>query len=49
MAPDVMFVKAGTIDNNQWFEPAIELFAPKRRIWVKPVPGAQQFETNPPL
>jgi len=49
VAPDVMFVKAGTIDNNGWFQPAMELFAPKRRPWVKPVAGAQQFDNNPPL
>lgn len=47
--PDFMFIKAGTIDDNDWFQPTIELFAPKRRHWVKPVPGAQQFDNNPQI
>jgi hypothetical protein len=49
VAPDVMFVKAGGIDNNEWFEPAMELFVTRRRPWVAPVPGIPQFETNPPI
>jgi hypothetical protein len=44
-----MFVKAGGIDNNEWFKPVMELFVTRRRPWVAPVLGAQQFEANPPL
>jgi hypothetical protein len=49
VAPEVMFVKAGCIDNNKWFRPAMELFVTRHRPWVAPVPGAQQFENNPPI
>jgi hypothetical protein len=49
VAPDVMFVKAGGIDNNEWFKPAMELFVTRRRPWVAPVPGAAQFDGNPPI
>jgi hypothetical protein len=49
LAPEHMFVKAGGIDNSEWFKPVIELFVTRRRPWLAPVPGAQQFETNPPL
>lgn len=49
VAPSMMFVKVGGIDNNGWFQPAIELFVGRRRPWVVPVPGAQQFEANPPI
>jgi hypothetical protein len=45
----MMFVKAGGIDNNEWFHPASELFVGRRRPWVEPVAGAQQFEGNPPI
>ena len=49
VAPELMFVKAGGIDDNEWFHPAMELFVTRRRPWVAPVPGAQQFEANPPI
>jgi hypothetical protein len=47
--PDLMFVKAGGLDSNEWFQPAMELFVGRRRPWVASVPGAQQFEGNPPI
>jgi hypothetical protein len=49
VAPEVMFVKAGGIDSNEWFHPVMELFVGRRRPWMAPVPGAQQFEGNPPI
>jgi hypothetical protein len=49
VAPEVMFVKAGGSDSNEWFHPVMELFVGRRRPWVAPVPGAQQFEGNPPI
>jgi hypothetical protein len=49
VTPEVMFVKAGGIDNNEWFRPAMELFVTRRRPWVAPVQGAQQFDDNPPI
>jgi hypothetical protein len=48
-APDLMFVKIGSIDANEWFHPVMELFVGRRRPWVAPVPGAQQIEGNPPI
>ena len=49
VTPDMMFVKAGGIDNNEWFKPAMELFVTRRRSWVAPVPGIPQFDGNPPI
>ena len=49
VTPDLMFVKAGGIDGNEWFHPVMELFVGRRRPWVAPVPGAQQLEGNPPI
>jgi len=43
-----MFVKTGGIDANEWLHPMLELFVGRRRSWIAPVPGAQQFEGNPP-
>jgi hypothetical protein len=49
VVPDLMMVKVGGIDNNEWFRPTMELFVTRRRPWVKPVPDAQQLDGNPPL
>jgi hypothetical protein len=49
VAPEATFVKVGGIDSNEWFHPTMELFVTQRRPWVSPVPGAQQFEGNPPI
>jgi hypothetical protein len=49
VTPDLMFVKAGGIDANEWFHPELELFVGRRRPWISPVPSAQQFEGKPPI
>ena len=49
LTPDLLMVKAGTIDSNEWFHPVWELFVGRRRPWVGPVPGAKQFEGNPDI
>jgi len=49
VTPDLMMVKAGGIDSNEWFHPIWELFVGRRRPWVAPVPGAAQFEGNPDI
>jgi hypothetical protein len=48
-APQVIMVKAGGIDSNEWFRPVMELLVGRRRPWVTPVTGAQHSESNPPL
>ena len=49
VTPDIMFIKAGGIDNNAWFHPDMELFVGRRRPWLSPVEGVPQFESNPPI
>jgi hypothetical protein len=44
---DIMFVKAGGIDSNEWYHPDLEMFVTRRRPWVSPVTGATQFDGNP--
>ena len=46
---DLMMIKAGGIDSNRWFQPVWELFVGRRRTWVRPVPGAKQFDSNPDI
>jgi hypothetical protein len=45
--PDIFFVKAGSIDSNEWYHPDMEMFVGRRRPWVSPVAGAAQFDGNP--
>jgi hypothetical protein len=45
--PDILFVKAGSIDSNEWYHPDLEMFVTRRRPWVSPVAGAAQFDGNP--
>jgi hypothetical protein len=47
VTPEIMFVKAGGIDSNEWYQPVLEMFVGRRGRWVSPVPGATQFESNP--
>ncbi|HEV7995239.1 MAG TPA: GFA family protein [Stellaceae bacterium] len=49
LTPDLMMVKAGTLDSNEWFRPVWELFVSRRRLWVSPVLGSKQIEANPEL
>ena len=49
LTPDLMMVKVGTLDSNEWFHPVWELFVGRRRPWVSPVPGAKQFDGNPEI
>jgi hypothetical protein len=39
LTPDLLMVKAGSIDSNEWFHPVWELFVGRRRPWVSPVPA----------
>jgi len=41
VTPDLMMVKAGGIDSNEWFQPIWELFVTQRRPWVAPIPQAR--------
>ena len=49
LTPELFMVKAGTLDSNEWFHPAWELFVGRRRPWVSPVPGAKQYDGNPDI
>ena len=49
LTPDLMMVKVGTLNSNEWFHPVWELFVGRRRPSVSPVPGAKQFDGNPEI
>ena len=49
LTPDLMMIKARTLDANDWFHPVWELFVGRRRARVSPVPGAKQLDGNPDI
>jgi hypothetical protein len=49
LTPELLMVKAGTLDSNERFQPAWELFVGRRRPWVSPGRGAKQYDSNPDI
>jgi|SRR3954447_4651394 hypothetical protein len=45
--PDVVFVKAGTLDDASWLEPNAEVWTRSAQPWTPHLDGAVQFERMP--
>jgi hypothetical protein len=45
--PDVVYVKAGTLDDASWLEPNIEVFTRSALPWAPHLENAARFETMP--
>ncbi|MEA2495932.1 MAG: hypothetical protein QOJ29_3843 [Thermoleophilaceae bacterium] len=45
--PDVVYVKAGTLDDKSWLEPNAEVFTRSAQPWSPHVENAVRFETMP--
>ena len=45
--PDVAFLKAGTIDDISWFEPAVEIWTRSAQPWAPHFENAAGFERIP--
>jgi hypothetical protein len=45
--PDVVYVKAGTLDDASWLAPNAEVFTRSAQPWAPHIEGAMQFETMP--
>ena len=46
-APDVAFVKAGSLDDSSWLAPNMEVFTRTAQPWAPRVPEAAAFDTMP--
>jgi hypothetical protein len=46
-APDVVYVKAGTLDDPSWLEPNIEVFTRSAMPWAPHLERAARFDTMP--
>jgi hypothetical protein len=45
--PDVIYVKAGTLDDASWLQPHAEVFTRSAMPWAPHLEGAPRFETMP--
>lgn len=43
----LVFVKAGTLDDPSWLQPAAHIWCAEKQPWVHIEPGAAQFPGNP--
>ena len=45
--PDLVFVKAGTLDETSGLKPTMEIFCSSAQPWLARQPGLQHFERGP--
>ncbi len=45
--PEVVYIKAGTLDDASWLQPNAEVFTRSALPWTPHLEGAMQFETMP--
>ena len=45
--PDIIVVRAGTLDDTSWIEPIAHVFVRSAQPWEKFSGGAERFETVP--
>lgn len=46
-APDFAFIKAGSLDDSSWLEPAVEVWTSSAQPWSPRFDGVAQFERGP--
>jgi hypothetical protein len=45
--PDLVFIKAGTLDNAGEFKPTMEVYCDSAQPWVAQTAGTQKFAKMP--
>lgn len=45
--PDLVFIKAGTLDDTSWLEPQMEIWTSSAQPWVPAVEGPERLERGP--
>jgi hypothetical protein len=48
-APDLEWIKAGTLDDPSWFEPQMHIWCESAQPWVSIDDSLPRFERNPPV
>jgi hypothetical protein len=47
VAPEVVFIKAGSLDDASWIEPAVEVWTSSAQPWAPHFEGAPRLERGP--
>ena len=47
VAPELVFIKAGSLDDSSWLQPAIEVWTSSAQPWSPHFEGAAQMERGP--
>ena len=45
--PDMLWIKAGSLDNGDWLEPTASCWTGSAAAWAPPAPGLEQHAGNP--
>ena len=45
--PDLVFIKAGTLDDTSWLQPSLEIWCRSAQSWTPAIPGAQRLDRGP--
>lgn len=45
--PDVVFIKAGTIDDTRWLDPKLHIYCDSKQRWIDIREGDQEFAKMP--
>jgi hypothetical protein len=48
-APDLEWIKAGTLDDLSWYEPQMHIWCGSAQPWVRIDDALPRYEKNPPL
>ena len=47
IAPDIAFIKGGTLDDTSWLDPKVNIYCASAQNWTLYPEGAQKFEKMP--
>jgi hypothetical protein len=46
-APEMVFLKAGSLDDSSWLQPVVEVWTSSAQPWTPRIEGMAQFERGP--
>jgi hypothetical protein len=49
MLPDIVFVKAGSLDDASWLKPGAAIWTRSQQPWMAEIHSVPDFPENPPL
>jgi hypothetical protein len=49
MVPDLIFIKAGSLDDSSWVSPVLNCWTSRKEAWMPMASGIQNFLENPEM